>query len=181
MTPRPAPDISLRRTLTIQAARDTAEAAGWDAVTMRGLAAQLGLAQPALYAVFDSRQAIVDAVALQGFEDLAASLLAAQPNPQARAAAYLSFAAAHPQVYEAMFALPSDLTYGSETSPDSMWRAFESIRGVFPGADETFAELAWATLHGLATLQAANRLRPAHLHDRLDLFHHLFNPKEANS
>jgi AcrR family transcriptional regulator len=180
MTPRPAPDLDLRRSLTMQAAREIAEASGWDAVTMRGLAQQLGMTQPALYAAFDGRQAIVDAIALQGFAELASRLESSARTPRARTRAYLDFAAAHPRVYDAMFALPTALIYGSDSSPSPMWRAFESIREVFPGSDETFVEVAWATLHGLATLESAGRLRTTHTEDRLTLIHRLFTQKETH-
>jgi hypothetical protein len=44
MSPRPAPNLGLRRDQVIRAARDTAKADGWPAVTVRRLADLLGLA-----------------------------------------------------------------------------------------------------------------------------------------
>jgi AcrR family transcriptional regulator len=107
MSPRPAPDLDLRRDQLIHAARAVAEAAGWPAVTMRRLAAELGVTQPVLYSAFPGRQALIDAVALNGFDEIAAALEAVDASPMARMRAYLDFAAAHPRVYEAMFSLPS--------------------------------------------------------------------------
>src|ERR1700690_3429137 len=100
MSPRPAPDLDLRRDQVIRTARDLAEADGWPAVTMRGLAGELGVTQPVLYSAFASRQALIDAVALNGFNDLAAELKAVGACPMARMRAYLDFAAAHPRTYE---------------------------------------------------------------------------------
>src|ERR1700731_1630485 len=74
MSPRPAPDLDLRRDQVIRAARDLAESDGWAAVTMRRLAGELGVTQPVLYSAFASRQALIDAVALNGFSDVAAVL-----------------------------------------------------------------------------------------------------------
>src|SRR5436189_6324229 len=74
MSPRPAPDLDLRRDQVIHAARDLAESDGWAAVTMRRLAGELGVTQPVLYSAFASRQAIIDAVAVDGFDHVAAAL-----------------------------------------------------------------------------------------------------------
>jgi hypothetical protein len=83
--------------------------------------------------------------------------------------AYLDFAAAQPRVYEAMFSLPSELAFAAEDTPEALRRAFAAIRDAFPDADGTRAEVAWSTLHGLATLEAGGRLRPGHGRDRVDL------------
>ena len=82
MSPRPAPDLDLRRDQVIGAARDLAEADGWPAVTMRRLAGELGVTQPVLYSAFAGRQALIDAVALNGFDDLAAALKAVEASPR---------------------------------------------------------------------------------------------------
>jgi len=171
--PRPAPDLDLRRDQVIRAARDLAEAEGWPAVTMRRLAGALRVTQPVLYSAFTGRQALVDAVALAGFTDIAAALEAVEASPLPRMRAYLDFAAAHPRVYEAMFSLPSGLAFAAEDTPEPLRRAFAAILTAFPDADEVQAEVAWAALHGLATLQAGGRL-PANLAQaRLDLTHRM--------
>jgi len=87
--------------------------------------------------------------------------------------AYLDFAAAHPRLYEAMFSLPSGLAFAAADAPGPLQRAFSLIRDAFPDADGTRAEVAWAALHGLATLQAAGRLRPGAAQARLDLAHRI--------
>ena len=179
MSPRPAPDLDLRRDQVIRAARDLAESDGWAAVTMRRLAGDLGVTQPVLYSAFDGRQALIDAVALNGFRDLAAALEAVDASPMARMRAYLDFAAAHPRVYEAMFSLPSGLAFGTEDTPEPLRRAFLGIRDAFPAGDETQAEVAWAAMHGLAALQASGRLRPSHTQARLDLAHRMLTEEEA--
>jgi AcrR family transcriptional regulator len=99
MSPRPAPDLDLRRHQVTSAARELAESDGWAAVTMRRLAGQLGVTQPVIYSVFAGRRALIDAVALDGFSDLAAALGAVDASPMARMRAYLDFAAANPRVY----------------------------------------------------------------------------------
>jgi AcrR family transcriptional regulator len=159
MSPRPAPDLDLRRDQIIRAARGIAESEGWDAVTMRRLAAEIGVTQPVLYSAFArGRQSVIDAVAIGGFTAIADALDAVAPEPAARLRAYLDFAVGQPRVYEAMFSLPSGLSFGGARGPEPLQRAFAAIRAAFPGPDDVAAEVAWATVHGLATLQAGGRL-----------------------
>ena len=171
MAPRPAPDLDLRRDQVVRAARELAEADGWSAVTMRRLAAELGVTQPVLYSAFAGRQALIDAVALTGFGEVATALDSVEASPLPRMRAYLEFAAAHPRVYEAMFSLPSGLPFAADNTPEPLRQAFAAIREAF--GDDVRAEVAWAALHGLATLQAGGRL-PADLAEaRLALAHRM--------
>ena len=109
---------------------------------MRRLAGELGVTQPVLYSAFAGRQALIDAVALGGFSDVAAALEAADASPMARMRAYLDFAAAHPRLYEAMFSLPSGLAFGGPATPPNRCDARSpSIRAAFPDADGTRAKV----------------------------------------
>jgi len=146
---------------------------------MRRLAAELGVTQPVLYSAFAGRQALIDAVALGGFGDLAAALEAVDASPLARMRAYLDFAAEHPRVYEAMFSMPSELAFAADDTPQPLHEAFAALRDAFPDADGTRAEVAWAALHGLATLQAGGRLRPGQIQARLDLTHRMLTAQES--
>ena len=121
MSPRPAPDLTARRDRVLGDARRIAEAEGWEAVTIRRLATELGVTQPVLYTAFGKRQDIVDAVALSGFAELAAALDTGDP-----AAAYLDFARAHPATYEAMFLMPTGLPFAAADVPAPMRTAFIS-------------------------------------------------------
>jgi hypothetical protein len=87
--------------------------------------------------------------------------------------AYLDYATDHPRVYEAMFSLPSGLHFAADDTPDPLRRAFAAIRRAFPDPDDLRAQVAWAALHGLATLQAGGRLRPEQAQQRLDLTHRM--------
>jgi AcrR family transcriptional regulator len=171
MSPKAPPDLALRHLSVIRAAREIAESEGWPAVTMRRLARALGASQPVLYTVFAGRQDVVDAVALCGFDELASALEAAEVDPMARMQAYLDFAATHPQLYEAMFSLPTGLPFASEGTPGELRRAFVALRDAFPDEDGTRAEVAWSALHGLSTLQHGGRLRTEHAQARLELTH----------
>lgn len=171
MSPRPAPDLELRRDQLTRVARDLAGSEGWAAVTMRRVAAEIGVTQPVLYSAFSGRQALVDAVAVAGFASIAAALEAVDPEPLARMRAYVAFAVAQPHVYDAMFSMASGLQFGGDRSPEPLRRAFAAIRDVFPGSDDTRAEVAWAALHGLATLQISDRLPASRAEARLAYAH----------
>ena len=146
---------------------------------MRRLAGDLGVTQPVLYSAFVSRQALIDAVALSGFSDLAAALESVDASPMPRMRTYLDFAAAHPRVYEAMFSLPSGLAFAVDDTPEPLRHAFACVRDAFPDADVIRAEVAWAALHGLATLQASGRLPASLAQARLNLTHRMLTQPEG--
>ncbi|MFF3484362.1 TetR/AcrR family transcriptional regulator [Streptomyces sp. NPDC002701] len=173
MSPRPAPDLDLRREQIVRATRDLAESDGWATVTMRRVASELGVTQPVLYSVFTGRQALIDAVALDGFTAIAVALEAVEPEPMARMRTYLEFAVTQPRVYEAMFSMPSGLAFGAGDGPEPLRRAFAAISAAFPDSDDTRAEVAWATVHGLAALQNSGRQPAARAQTRLELAHQM--------
>src|SRR5271165_2210339 len=135
--------------------------------------------QPVLYSHFEGKDAIVSAVALEGFGELAAVLHNAREKagspraePRAVASAYLEFARANPALYEAMFTLRVDLTFAESGPPAPLHAGFAELReALAPSAGdrdvETFTEVVWSALHGLATLSQAGRLRPAFYDQRL--------------
>lgn len=173
-----------RHQLIIDAARDLAEAEGWDAVTTRRLAGIVEYSQPVLYSHFDGKDAIIRAVALQGFERLAGDLRRLRlerpaPEPggeraamRAACLAYLDFAAARPASYQAMFLMPTDITFASEQSPPELRAGFDEFVAVVPPGTpdrELRAEVLWSALHGLATLAAAGRIPPGWQEQRIDV------------
>ncbi|MEV5572958.1 TetR/AcrR family transcriptional regulator [Spirillospora sp. NPDC052269] len=170
-----------RRRLIVQTARDLAEAEGWDAVTTRRLSELVQYSQPVLYSHFKGKAAIVAAVAVEGIADLAAAMRAAREEAtddvgalRNLARAYMEFAARHPAAYDAMFVLPTDVTFGTGESPQALRDAFQELASVFkPFAGEhdleTFTELGWSWMHGLATLTKGERLRPEHAESRVEL------------
>src|SRR3954470_7538496 len=106
-----------RHALILRTARELAEAEGWEAVTTRRLAEQVEYSQPVLYSHFKGKDAIMAAVAVEGFTDLAADLAAARHDTDdalaAVSAAYLSFADRRPALYDAMFNLSVDLPFAT--------------------------------------------------------------------
>lgn len=166
-----------REQAIITAARDLALAEGWEAVTTRRLAAEIEYSQPVLYSHFKGKDAIMAAVAVEGFAELATALVSARSSaadPRRAVAdvatAYVAFAQQRPAIYDAMFTLAVDLPFASQDVPSDLARGFaelcETVRPVAGDDDlETVTETFWAGLHGLVTLMRSGRLRRAD-HDR---------------
>jgi AcrR family transcriptional regulator len=170
-----------RRQLIITTARTLAEAEGWDAVTTRRLSTEIEYSQPVLYKHFTGMEQIADAIAVDGFGELADALRAARSGADAAsetltriARAYLDFARDHPAVYDAMFTRATALHFAAQDTPPQLRAAFAELReAVGLVADENDAdaltEVFWSSLHGLVTLSRAGRLRPDHDAERLQL------------
>ena len=85
----------------------------------------------------------------------------------------LDSAISQPRLYEAMFSMPSGLKFATGSDPEPLRRAFAAIRDAFPGADATKAEVAWAGVHGLASLQISGRLPKSRAQARLEYVHQM--------
>ena len=167
-----------RERLIVTTARDLAEAEGWDSVTTRRLADRIEYSQPVLYSHFKGKDAIMAAVAVEGFAEIAALLRAARTEastaPAALAAvvsAYVDFAERHPALYDAMFVHTVDLQFARPETPAALGEAFGAIREAvrpFIGDGDDLdvpTEVLWAGLHGLVTLMRGGRL-PRETHER---------------
>ena len=163
----------------VAAARLIAEREGWDAVTIRRLAEEIEYSQPVLYSHFENRDAIVAAVAVEGFRELAAALRQAASGSAGRrnalgnvAMAYLAFARRHPALYEAMFTLPTPLRFAEAGTRPELHAGFEAIAAVvtpFCVDAAVVTETFWAALHGLAELERSGRVRPGARDERIAL------------
>ena len=172
-------DRAQRHQLIITAARELAETEGWEAVTTRRLAERVEYSQPVLYSHFNGKEAIVSAVALDGFGELATHLrrareAATEPGQALRAVcrAYLEFTTERPALYQAMFVLPTDLKFASAETPPQLWAGFDEFVNCIPPEDdrrELLAEVVWSALHGMAVLADSGRIPPDAQEERLDL------------
>jgi AcrR family transcriptional regulator len=193
---RRARERAERRHLIATTARTIAEREGWDAVTTRRLSTEIEYSQPVIYKHFASLDEITDAVALDGFVELAAALRSAREAAadgssggadgdsggaggdgdavHAVAHRYAAFAADSPALYDAMFLRRTRLPFGSDSSPE-LAAAFQELRAaVEPLGDDTddgelLTETLWAALHGLIVLDRNGRLRPERQIQRIDL------------
>jgi AcrR family transcriptional regulator len=99
----------------VAAGRELLEAGGLGAVTMQGVAAQVGVRAPSLYKRFPSRGALIAAIATATLDELEQLLapLRHDPDPaaglRAAALAYRAFAWANPRGFELLYMnLPLD-------------------------------------------------------------------------
>ena len=156
-----APDLLTPRAREIvDAARAIVDAEGLDALTMRRIAERLGIRAPSLYKHFPDKQALEAAIISAAFEEQAEvfeQAVAGSDDPLAAlAAAYRTFALAHPHLYRLMTdqELRRDLLVPGveERAGLSVYRA--------AGEDANRARAAWAFAHGMALLEIANRFPP---------------------
>jgi len=177
---RRARERAARRELIITTARGLAEAEGWDAVTTRRLSAEIEYSQPVLYSHFANMEQLAQAVAIDGFAELAEVLRTARGGATtaadalgALARAYIGFARKNPALYDVMFTRPTALHFAADDTPPQLEAAFAELHAVVTdlGQDDadTLAEVVWSALHGLVSLSRNGRLRPSHDAERVDL------------
>jgi AcrR family transcriptional regulator len=169
-------DRQARRAQIISAARRIAELEGWPKVTVRRLSDEISYSQPVLYAHFGSREGILAAVAIEGFQELGLALEKARKRVkrgntvESVASAYLEFAASSPALYEAMFSLSLSVPFDDAATPSELRFAFSQLLELFKGQSskpEVISELFWASLHGIAELTGNKRFPSSRQKERL--------------
>jgi AcrR family transcriptional regulator len=160
-------DKQARRAQIISAARRIADLEGWSNVTVRRLSDEISYSQPVLYAHFGSREGILAAVAIEGFQELGLALEEARKRAkpgrtvESVAAAYLKFATSSPALYEVMFSLSLSVPFDDTATPPELRFAFSQLLELFQeqsSKPEVISELFWASLHGVAELTRTRRL-----------------------
>jgi AcrR family transcriptional regulator len=176
-------DRQARRAQIISAARRIAELEGWPHVTVRRLSEEIAYSQPVLYAHFESRERILDAVAIEGFQEIGLALERARKRArsgrtvEAVAAAYLEFAASSPALFEVMFLHSLSVPFDDPATPPELRFAFAQLRELFQGQgskSEILSELFWASLHGMAELTRTRRFPPSRQKERVKVLVELF-------
>ncbi len=164
--------VTLRREIMDAAVALLGEAPSGPAVTLRAIARRAGIAAPSIYLHFADRDAILDAVVSESFDQLAGMMLAAT-EAQAPAAvrvrslcgAYLAFAEAFPGRYRVLFER-AEPNLSAETRPypeglavfDLLSTALTDavVEGSSTSVDPLGDSAAlWTALHGLAVLPSA--------------------------
>jgi len=182
-------EIAAFRRRAGEAATRLFAAHGYDAVTMRALADELGVSAMTPYRYLSGKDELVALVRTAAFRRFAEALehataRVADPEDRLRRLkrAYLRFAATHGDAYRIMFELrgPDDAGRWPELAAEAA-RAFgvlgDSVRaavvaGVLEGDPLTIAHLLWAGAHGLASLHLAGRLNLGRSLDRLAAVDH---------
>lgn len=149
---------NLRQAL-LEAALTMLEQKGEEGLGLRDLARAVGVSPAAPYRHFDSRAALLEALAVTGFQRFTARMEAvAASEPERPKAAmgktYVVFALQNPNLFRLMFSpqLKKDGRPGLRFAADA---AFETLRHVIGGDLEIGrirAFAAWAKVHGLAVL-----------------------------
>jgi AcrR family transcriptional regulator len=177
-------DKQARREQIIRAARRIAELEGWSNVTVRRLSDEISYSQPVLYGHFGSREGILAAVAIEGFQEMGLALEKARKRVkrgntvESVAAAYLEFAASSPALYEMMFSLSLSVSFGEAATPPELRFAFSQLLELFQGQSskpEVISELFWASLHGIAELSRTKRFPPSRQKERVRTLVELFS------
>jgi len=156
------------RAACLRAARELLEEEDGSAgLSLRAVARRAGVSATAPYRHFTDREALVAAVAAQGYRELAGFLAAAHPSPgtpeelAAVALAYVRFALDHPALFRVMFAEPCDPANEERVAATDAIHAY--VRGIvhatFPAADpQALSTAVWALVHGLAFLHLDGKL-----------------------
>lgn len=152
---------------------------GYEGVTLRAIAAELGCSPMTPYRYFENKEAIFTAVRMAAFMRFGQSIQAAtraHPDPvdrlRALGRAYITFAIAQPQAYRIMFELGREARIDGDllAQPEKReailcgWQPLQSAiielheAGHIEGDPLTLAHLAWTTLHGLVTLELSQKL-----------------------
>jgi AcrR family transcriptional regulator len=164
------------RAALMRAAAAEIERGGYENLSLRELAASLGVSRGAPYRHFADRRALLAALAAEGFDELTSiyrKAIAVGKSPQAQLAtsgrAYFAFAAERPQLFRLMFA--SDLLVSDPRDP-ALIRAANACYEVFEGLvaatledpdDKAIKAAAIGTMscaYGFALLRIGDRLKP---------------------
>ena len=149
---------------------------GFEAVTMRQIASELGVSAMTPYRYFPCKASIYAAARTEAFERFGARVdqaARAERDPLERLRAlfraYVRFALDEPGSYRLMFQLdpPDEANLAGEQLEvaRSTWgpllRALDDAveRGLLDGDPLTLAHLCWIQVHGLVSLHLANRLQ----------------------
>jgi AcrR family transcriptional regulator len=167
-------EIAAFRRRATDAAMGLFAASGYEAVTMRALAAALDVSAMTPYRYIESKEALFALVRAEAFRRFGDRLEAALPGrggPLARLGrlkkAYFAFALAQPDAYRIMFELRQPAGDGHAELLAESRRAFgvlvrsvaEAVaEGLLAGDPLTIAHLLWADTHGLVSLHLAGKL-----------------------
>ena len=152
------------RQKVLQASLALIEEGGLDRLSMREVARKSGVSHQAPYYYFGDREAILAAIAGEGFSKLGRAVDRARSDPakalEAIGRAYVGFALRHPAYFQAMFradAVPLDRYPDVRKCEDEAFgKLVEEIGKAFadqPSAVRLTISIAcWSMVHGLATL-----------------------------
>ena len=135
------------------------EKEGEEGLGLRDMARAVGVSPAAPYRHFDSRAALLEALAVTGFrrftQAMEAEVAANPPDlPSAMGRAYVRFALKQPALFRLMFSprLRRDNRPGLRMAADAAFATLRHVTGEDPQTGRLSALGAWAKVHGLAVL-----------------------------
>lgn len=154
--------MTARREHLLDLAEQVLEREGLDGFGVHALARAAGIKPPSIYKHFAGAADLQHALISRWFRRLADVLDTAEPSIASFAAAYRATALAAPQLYRLSTGGPLDralLDPGAERAAlSAALRLFGEEAAT--GEDHPRARLAWAAVHGLASLEIADRFPP---------------------
>ncbi len=161
----------LRKTL-IDTARRRIASHGVESLSLRKLAEEAGVSRTAPYHHFKDKNALLSAIAAQGFsqwhrvakEIFENTTLSPRERFKAFIHRYIGFAAGNPELYELMFGRPIWQSGGATADLKAVaypcfqfqvdMTRFWQAQGLLPQGQEPLrlAQVTWGTLHGIARL-----------------------------
>jgi AcrR family transcriptional regulator len=149
---------------------------GPDAVTMRQLAAELGVSPMTPYRYFEDKDDILAAVRANGFTRFAEALETARESTTGAPArgvavgkAYVTFALENPHAYKLMFDFnqphaekyPELIAAGQRAQKTMTGHVEDAIaEGLMAGDPQEIGLMFWAAIHGVVVLELAGMLPP---------------------
>jgi AcrR family transcriptional regulator len=144
-----------RRTEILDVAERLLASEGPEALTMRRVAAEMGIRAPSLYKHVRSKEDIEAGLQERALTSMAASLSSAADQP-AIASAYRRWALDHPQLY----ALATNGPLHRDRLSPGVEAAAAAPVVAAAGGDEHRARALWGLAHGLVSLELAGRFPP---------------------
>ncbi len=157
----PLSDLSPRAREIVAVARELLESEGPEGLSMRRIAARLGIRAPSLYEHVADKRALENAIISQAFfeqgeltEQAANAARRGDEDPiNAIGVAYRAYAIAHPHVYRLMTDHGLDR---ARLAPGAEQYAGEALRQAV-GGDLMLARVLWAFAHGMIMLELNDR------------------------
>ncbi|WP_371477610.1 TetR/AcrR family transcriptional regulator [Kitasatospora sp. NBC_00315] len=163
--------LRLREEILTAAVRIIERTGSDQALTLRAVAREVGIAAPSIYAHFPDRDAIVDAVIIESLTQLRAAVLGASSEFDdpvdallAGCAAYVAFGTREAARYRLLFGSPRVKAEPADCPPGEGMLAFRTlvdsledcVRAGRSASDDPFGDAIalWTALHGQVTLRA---------------------------
>ena len=150
-----------RRVQIVEAARRILEEQGPEALSMRNVAAEIGIRAPSLYEHIADKRALESAIIAAGLSEqgvaLAEALRSSADPLTEMTAAWRQWALMHPHVYRLIYVRDLDrddpaVAAGERSAAEPMW--------ALCGGDVVSARVIWAFAHGMVQLELSDRFPP---------------------